>query len=103
MNVFPEGGVEIHSFVLRAEVAEPQWEIPSALARWARRFGAARTGTRPAIWDERCERIDTPIYDEDSSGPATGSMGPAIVEAAYSTAVVASGIRRSRSIRWQIC
>ena len=97
VNVFPEGGVEIHSFVLRAEVAEPQWEIPSGSLAGPD-ASAARTGTRPAIWDERCERIDTPIYDEDKLRPGNRFEGPAIVEAAYSTVVVGSGIRgRGRS------
>jgi N-methylhydantoinase A/oxoprolinase/acetone carboxylase beta subunit len=90
VNVFPEGGVEIHSFVLRAEVAEPHWEIPSRPSAGPD-ASAARTGTRPAIWDESCERLDTPIYDEDKLRPGNRFDGPAIVEASYSTVVVAPG------------
>lgn len=90
VNVFPEGGVEIHSFVLRVEVAEPDWSLPDLPSEGAD-ASKARTGTRPAIWDESCERIESAVYDMDALRPGNRFAGPAIVESAYSTVVVDPG------------
>ena len=90
VNVFPEGGCEIHSFILRAEVAEPAWDLPNSALGGAD-ASAARTGSRAAIWDESCTRVDTPTYDQDKLRPGHRFQGPAIVEASYSTTVVDPG------------
>jgi N-methylhydantoinase A/acetophenone carboxylase len=90
VNVFPEGGVEIHSFVLRAELEAPRWELPREPMSGADP-SAAQHGTRRAIWDDPRRPVETPVYDQPSLRPGNRAAGPAIVEAAYTTIVVEPG------------
>jgi N-methylhydantoinase A/acetophenone carboxylase len=90
VNVFPEGGVEIHNFILRAEVAEPVWELPQRPLAGTD-ASAARRGSRMAIWGDPSRRVETPVYDEESLQPGNRFVGPAVVEAPYSTVVVEPG------------
>jgi len=90
VNVFPEGGVEIHSFVLRAELEAPQWELPRHASRGADPSSAQR-GTRRAIWDDASRPVETPVYDREALASGHRIAGPAVVEAAHTTIVVAPG------------
>ena len=90
VNVFPEGGVEIHSFILRAEVSEPAWELPERPLEGADASGARR-GTRAAIWHDPSRRVETAVYDQQALCPGNRLAGPAVVEAPYSTVVVEPG------------
>jgi len=90
VNVFPEGGVEIHSFILRAEISEPAWELPERSLEGADAAGARR-GTRAAIWHDPSRRVETAVYDQQALCPGNRLAGPAVVEAPYSTVVVEPG------------
>ena len=90
VNVFPEGGVEIHNFVLRAELPAAKWDLP-AQPLAGRDPSAARRGSRAAIWDDPRECVETPVYDEARLRPGNHVPGPAIVEAPFTTIVVAPG------------
>ena len=87
VNTFPEGGVEIHNFVLRAELPEPSWELPRYPLE-GESAKAARIGERPAFWGEAGEPAMTPIYGQALLKAGNRLSGPAIVEADYTTVVV---------------
>jgi N-methylhydantoinase A/acetophenone carboxylase len=87
VNVYPEGGVEIHNIVLRASLPAARWDLvaqddagPDA--------AAARTGTRAVYWDAERRRVDTPIYDQAALRAGNLLDGPAVVEGEYTTVVV---------------
>ena len=90
INVFPQGGVEIHSFALRAEMPKPAWSVPSFPPATGP-AAQAQIGTRSAYWSTLGSRVDTPVYAESQLGPGMHFTGPAIVEAAYTTTVVEPG------------
>ena len=90
LNTFPEGGVEIHNFVLRAELPEPSWELPIHPLNGAS-AGAARVGERPAYWGEMEAPVMTPVYSQPLLQAGNEFLGPAIVEASYTTVVVEPG------------
>jgi N-methylhydantoinase A/oxoprolinase/acetone carboxylase beta subunit len=87
VNVFPEGGVEIHSFVLRAELEAPQWELPHHAPSGADPSSAQR-GTRRAIWGDPNRPVETPVYDHSALRSGNRIAGPAVIEAAYTTIVL---------------
>ena len=87
VNVFPEGGVEIHSFVLRAELEAPRWELPRH-APSAADPSSAQRGTRPAIWGDPNRPVETPVYDHSALRSGYRIAGPAVIEAAYTTIVL---------------
>jgi N-methylhydantoinase A/acetophenone carboxylase len=90
VNVYPEGGVEIHNFVLRASLPAARWAlVPRDDA--GRDPAAARTGTRPVYWETAGGRVDTPIYDENALRPGNAVEGPAVIEGEYTTVVVDPG------------
>ncbi|MBI2963754.1 MAG: hydantoinase/oxoprolinase family protein, partial [Deltaproteobacteria bacterium] len=90
VNVFPEGGVEIHNFVLRAELDAPHWDLPRQ-PLCGPDPSAARCGTRRAVWDDPNRAVDTPVYDQAALRPGNRVTGPAVVEATYTTIVVEPG------------
>ena len=90
VNVFPAGGVEIHNFVLRAELAAPQWDLPRQRLAGADP-SAAKRAARMAVWDDPSRPVDTPIYDQAELRPGNRMVGPAVVEAPYTTIVVEPG------------
>lgn len=90
VNVFPEGGVEIHSFALRAEMPRPPWELatypPATVA-----LSEIEAGSRSVYWLSLGKRVDTPVYSESALNPGMLIDGPAIVEAPYTTTVIEPG------------
>ena len=89
LNVFPAGGVEIHNFVLRAEMPPPAWSVPTYEAG---RDDASVTpvGEREAWFGDR-GFMPTPVYSEDELPPGTCLQGPVLVQSRYTTAVVDPG------------
>jgi N-methylhydantoinase A/oxoprolinase/acetone carboxylase beta subunit len=87
VNVFPEGGVEIHSFALRAEMPRPEWELASYPPA-AGDAAPVKTGSRSAYWTSLGRRVDTPVYLESGLDPGMRIAGPAIIEAPYTTTVI---------------
>ncbi|OGA69294.1 MAG: acetophenone carboxylase [Betaproteobacteria bacterium RIFCSPLOWO2_12_FULL_68_20] len=92
VNVYPEGGVEIHNFVLRAELPEPSWELPSHPLE-GKSADAALIGERPVTWGDAVEAVPTPLYAHSRLRAGNALEGPAIVEADYTTVVVEPGWR----------
>jgi len=90
VNVFPEGGVEIHSFALRAEMPRRPWELPT-YPQAKVDSSEVRTGSRSAYWLSLGERVDTPVYVESTLDPGMRIEGPAIIEAPYTTTVIEPG------------
>lgn len=87
-NVFPQGGVEIHNFVLRAQTAPPEWELPVHPLDGPDP-SAAQTGTRTVHWADG--DAETPVYSQELLKPGNRFRGPGIVEAPYTTVVVEPG------------
>jgi N-methylhydantoinase A/oxoprolinase/acetone carboxylase beta subunit len=84
VNVFPAGGVEVHNFVLRAELPQPPWSLPSypegdeePVAEGERQAWFAGTGFLAAR-----------VYDEDRLPPGARVAGPALVRGRYTTTVI---------------
>ncbi|PWJ54380.1 N-methylhydantoinase A/acetophenone carboxylase [Quadrisphaera granulorum] len=88
LNVFPEGGVEIHNFVLRAQTAPPDWELPTHPLE-GRDAAAALKGSRTVHWPDG--EAQTPVYAQDLLRAGNAVPGPCIVEAPYTTVVVEPG------------
>jgi N-methylhydantoinase A/oxoprolinase/acetone carboxylase beta subunit len=92
LNVFPEGGVEIHNFVLRAELPEPHWTLPEHPLT-SGPADDARTGRRPVYWPTLGGYVETNIYAQEAIAAGSWIEGPAVVEAPYTTTVVDPGYR----------
>ena len=87
VNVFPQGGVEINNFVLRAELPQPPWRLASH-AETSDDAGVAQTATRPVYWDAAGGFVDTPIYEQSRLRPGHSIEGPAVIETQYTTTVL---------------
>ena len=90
-SVYPEGGVEVHNFVLRAQMPEPDWSLPEYSVEAAGL--PPPIAERPVVWDEGLQAVPTPIYRQDSLRAGHEIVGPAIVEASYTTIVIEPGYR----------
>ena len=88
INVYPRGGVEIHNFVLRAQVPMRDWELPT-YPEEGPDASAAKTGTRVVHWDDGA--AETAVFSQSLLRPGNTFAGPAIVEAPYTTVVVEPG------------
>jgi acetophenone carboxylase len=83
------GGVYIDTFVLRVAVPGQKLELPELELTDQ---PAVPIGTRRAWFDGW---VDTPVYELESLRPGQTFAGPAIVQAAYTTAVIPPGRRFS--------
>lgn len=88
LNVYPRGGVEIHNFVLRAQIPMPEWELPTH-PQEGPDAAAALKGTRLVHWIEG--DAQTPVYAQDRLRPGNTFAGPALIEAPYTTVVIEPG------------
>jgi N-methylhydantoinase A/acetophenone carboxylase len=83
------GGVYIDTFVLRVAIPGQKLELPEL----------ELTDEDPVPIDTReawfGEWVDTPVYELESLKPGHAFAGPAIVQAAYTTAVIPPGRRFS--------
>jgi N-methylhydantoinase A/acetophenone carboxylase len=76
------GGVYIDTFVLRVAVPGQKLELPELELTDA---PAEPVGTRQAYFDGW---VDTPVYELEALRPGQSITGPAIIQAAYTTAVI---------------
>jgi N-methylhydantoinase A/acetophenone carboxylase len=81
------GGVYIDTFVLRVAVPGQQLELPELETAGDE---ATPVSTRQAYFDGW---VDTPVYEFEALRPGHSISGPAIVQAAYTTAVIPPGRR----------
>jgi N-methylhydantoinase A/acetophenone carboxylase len=91
LSVFPEGGVDISSFVLRSIFVSPKLTIPRFPLKGAKAPGDAFKGKREAFWQELGGFKATPTYDSDRLEPGNRVEGPAIIEAVDTTIVIPPG------------
>ena len=92
VNVYPEGGVEIHNFVLTASMPEPEWELEVSEPDGTE-SDEALTGERSVYWSEAADFLDTPIFDQGLLKPGHQINGPAVIEAEYTPTVLDPGFQ----------
>lgn len=87
IGAFPEGGMEIETFILKAVVPRMPADLPTYSSE-ALDPGAALKGYRQVYFDDSEGFQSTPIYDRDALHCGNVVHGPAIVEGADCTVVV---------------
>jgi N-methylhydantoinase A/oxoprolinase/acetone carboxylase beta subunit len=88
LSVFPEGGVDISSFVLRSTFVSPKLKIPSYGLKSSKAPAGALKGKREAFWQELGGFRPTSTYDLSRLEPGNKLEGPAIIEAIDTTIVL---------------
>ncbi len=90
--MYPEGGVEVTSFVLHITIPQEKFEFPRYPFA---RMDATRAikGSREAFWEEHKGFRETPVYDQRLLECGNAFQGPAIVEAESTTLVVPPSTR----------
>ena len=91
LSVFPEGGVDVSSFVLRSTFVSPKLKIPKFPLRSTKAPQESYKGKREAFWQELGGFKPTSIYDSSRLEPGNKLEGPAIVEAIDTTIVLPPG------------
>ncbi len=91
LSVFPEGGVDISSFVLRSTFASPKLKIPKFSLKSTKAPAEAYKGKREAFWQELGGFKPTNTYDSSKLEPGNKLEGPAIIEAVDTTIVLPPG------------
>jgi N-methylhydantoinase A/oxoprolinase/acetone carboxylase beta subunit len=81
------GGVYIDTFVLRVAVPGQELSLPTLEATDEPPEPASRRQAHFGEW------VDTPVYELEALRPGQSLSGPAIVQAAYTTAVIPPGRR----------
>jgi N-methylhydantoinase A/oxoprolinase/acetone carboxylase beta subunit len=81
------GGVYIDTFVLRVAVPGQELNLPELPMAEGE---AAPADHRQAFFDGW---VETPVYELEALKPGHSLLGPAIVQAAYTTAVIPPGHR----------
>ena len=86
------GGVYIDTFVLRVSIPGQDLVLPE-LELQGEDASAARRGSRDAYWPEAGGWADTPVFELEALQPGNRVLGPAIIQAALTTAVIPPGRR----------
>jgi N-methylhydantoinase A/oxoprolinase/acetone carboxylase beta subunit len=81
------GGVYIDTFVLRVSIPGQELALPE-LPLKGEDASAAKTGTRQAYWPELGEWAETQVYALERLEPGSRILGPAIIQAELTTAVI---------------
>jgi len=93
LAVYPEGGVDISSFVLRSTFLTPKFEIPRFPLKSTKAPAEAYKGKREAFWEEAGRFQPTDIYEQSLLQPGNILEGPAIIEAPDTNIVLPPGRR----------
>ncbi|MEE8419769.1 MAG: hydantoinase/oxoprolinase family protein [Dehalococcoidales bacterium] len=91
LAVYPEGGVDISTFILRSAYITPKFEVARYPLKGAKPPAAAYKGKRDAYWDELGHFHSTDIYEQSLLEPGNVVEGPAIIEAADTNIVLPPG------------
>ena len=91
-SAYPEGGVEVTRFTLRASAPVPEVRLREQTLSGAAPIKAALKGKRSIHWS-RDRFIETPIYDWELLAYGNMLQGPVVVEAADTTYVIPEGKR----------
>lgn len=86
------GGVYIDTFVLRVAIPGRAVSLPS-LAESGEDASAALSGSREAYWPALGGFADTPVYEFEALRPGNRLLGPAIIQAPLTTAVIPPGMQ----------
>jgi N-methylhydantoinase A/oxoprolinase/acetone carboxylase beta subunit len=86
------GGVYIDTFVLRVAIPGRTVELPS-LDVTGEDASAALSGSRDAYWPGLGGFVDTPVYEFEALRPGNRLLGPAIIQAPLTTAVIPPGMQ----------
>ena len=92
-SVYPEGGVDIGNFALKAILPRPKIELPTYEFNGETPRSETAKGKRPAYWEEYGGFKETPIYDGGLLECGNRVEGPAIIEAEDTTTVLPPGTR----------
>ncbi len=86
------GGVYIDTFVLRVAIPGRAIELPE-LEPSGEDASPARSGSRDAFWPGLGGFVDTPVYEFEGLRPGNRLLGPAIIQASLTTAVIPPGMQ----------
>ena len=92
-SLFPEGGVLIDNFLLKASIPQPKFEFPQWEIRGKIPPKESYKGKRQVYWEEYKGWHETDIYQLELLEAGNTIEGPTVVEAKYSTIVVPLGAR----------
>ena len=93
--VYPQGGVEILSFILRATAPTSKPQLPVYPKKEATPPKKASKGTRDVYWGEYGGFHKTPIYEQMLLEHGNIIEGPAVIEAESTTTVLPPGWKLS--------
>jgi N-methylhydantoinase A/acetophenone carboxylase len=91
LAVYPQGGVDISTFILKSCHMTPKFEIPKFTLKGAKPPAAAAKGRREAFWEELGRFQITDLYEQDLLEPGNVIEGPAIIEAPDTNTVLPPG------------
>ena len=91
--VYPAGGIEVNSFLLRATVPVDKVELPTYPDGGRVPPEKAFKGKRLSFWEETGGWVKTPVYAQDVLQNGNVITGPALVEAETTTLVLPPGAR----------
>jgi N-methylhydantoinase A/oxoprolinase/acetone carboxylase beta subunit len=91
LSVFPEGGVDISSFILRSLFVTPTFKMPGYTLKGTNPPAEACKGRREIYWQEPGGFKPTDTYELSMLEPGNKLEGPAVIEAADTNIVLPSG------------
>ncbi len=95
LMVYPQGGIEVYSFLVRATVPRPKITLPTHPDRGRSPSRAAVKGKRRAYWEEYGGWRETTVFDQERLESGNIIEGPALVEAVSTTLVLPPNTRTS--------
>lgn len=90
---FPQGGINVENFFLKASVPSRHLEMSPKEAAGLQAPAAAGKGTRPVYFADLGQFIDTNLYILEELLPGNVVTGPAVIEARDTTGVINPGWR----------
>ena len=93
LSVYPEGGVDISSFIMRSSFISPKFELPRYSLKSTKPAKTAYKGEREVFWDELGHFHPTDIYEQNLLEPGNIVEGPAVIEATDTNIVLPPGRR----------
>ncbi|MFQ5342033.1 MAG: hydantoinase/oxoprolinase family protein [Anaerolineae bacterium] len=84
---FPQAGIDVEEFYLKAWVSVPPHDFP-ALPSEGADPSAARKGSRPVYWRAEGDFVETPVFQREALRCGNVVEGPAVIEAEDTTIVV---------------
>lgn len=91
LSVFPEGGVDISSFVLRSTFVTPTFRMPKYPLKGTKPPAGAFKGKRDVFWQEYSGFKPTDTWELNLLEPGNRVEGPAVIEAADTNIVLPPG------------